>query len=43
LVDGNPQKFVDIYKATESDFEKATMRVYRSQSMPSQLKVLVIE
>ena len=43
LVDRNPQKFVDIYKATEGDFQKATMRVYRSRSMPSQLKVLVME
>src|SRR5262249_59776759 len=43
LVDRNPQKFVDIYKAIQSDFQKATMRVYRSESMPSQLKMLVIE
>jgi predicted acyl esterase len=28
LVDRNPQKFVDIYKATEADFQKATQRVY---------------
>ena len=30
LVDRNPQKFVDIYNATESDFQKATQRVYCS-------------
>jgi putative CocE/NonD family hydrolase len=30
LVDRNPQKFVDIYKATDSDFQKATQRVYHS-------------
>jgi len=30
LVDRNPQKFVDIYKATEADFQKATERVYHS-------------
>ena len=30
LVDRNPQKFVDIYNATESDFQKATERVYCS-------------
>jgi uncharacterized protein len=43
LVDRNPQKFVDIYKATQADFQKATERVYRSQSLQSQLKVLVLE
>jgi putative CocE/NonD family hydrolase len=30
LVDRNPQKFVDIYNATEADFQKATERVYCS-------------
>jgi predicted acyl esterase len=30
LVDRNPQKFVDIYKATQADFQRATQRVYRS-------------
>ena len=29
LVDRNPQKFVDIYNAKMSDFQKATERVYR--------------
>ncbi len=29
LVDRNPQKFVDINRATEADFQKATQRVYR--------------
>ena len=28
LVDRNPQKFVNIYKATEADFHKAAERVY---------------
>lgn len=31
LVDRNPQKFVDIYRATEADFQKATQRVYRGR------------
>jgi predicted acyl esterase len=35
LMDRNPQKFVDIYKAKESDFRAATMRVYHSKSQPS--------
>jgi putative CocE/NonD family hydrolase len=30
LVDRNPQSFVDIYNATEADFQKATQRVYCS-------------
>lgn len=28
LVDRNPQKFDDIYRATEADFQKATQRIY---------------
>lgn len=42
LVDRNPQKFVDIYKATEADFQKATQRIYRSGRNPSQLIVNVL-
>ncbi len=42
LIDRNPQKFVDIYSATESDFQKATQRVYRSAEMPSHLEVLEV-
>lgn len=40
LIDRNPQKFVDIYSAKESDFQKATQRVYRSGAMASRLEVL---
>jgi uncharacterized protein len=43
LVDRNPQKFVDIYRATEADFQKATERVYRSAENPSSIKVLVLK
>jgi hypothetical protein len=43
LVDRNPQTFVDIYSAKESDFRKATQRVYRSREMPSRLVVPVLE
>ncbi|HEY7428744.1 MAG TPA: CocE/NonD family hydrolase [Gemmataceae bacterium] len=42
LVDRNPQTFVDIYQAKESDFRKATQRVYRSREMPSRVSVLVL-
>ncbi len=43
LVDRNPQKFVDIYKATEADFQKATQRIYRSGPYRSQLIVNVLK
>jgi predicted acyl esterase len=39
LVDRNPQKFVDIYHAQESDFQPSTQRVYHTSAMPSQLEV----
>jgi uncharacterized protein len=42
LVDRNPQKFVDIYNATEADFQKATHRVFHSPRLSSQLKVGVM-
>jgi len=43
LVDRNPQKYVDnIFEAGEDDFIKATQRVYRSQNLPSHLRVGVL-
>ncbi len=41
LVDRNPQTFVNINEAKESDFQKATQRVYRSSDKPSHIEVLV--
>jgi hypothetical protein len=41
LVDRNPQKFVNIRAAKESDFQKATQRVYHSPRYPTHLKVVV--
>lgn len=35
LIDRNPQTFVDIPSATESDYQKATQRVFRSKRFPS--------
>ncbi len=32
LADRNPQKFVDIYHAKESDFQKADIKVYYNDS-----------
>jgi putative CocE/NonD family hydrolase len=42
LVDRNPQTFVDIYGAKESDYHKATQRVFRTGEMPSHISVLVM-
>ena len=42
LVDRNPQKFVDIYKAAEADFQKATQRVYHSADAPSSVRVQLL-
>ncbi|HVR86248.1 MAG TPA: CocE/NonD family hydrolase [Planctomycetota bacterium] len=42
LVDRNPQKYVDIYHATEADFQKATQRVYRSAADPSSVQVQLL-
>ena len=39
LMDRNPQKFVNIYKAADADFQKAAERVYHSPSLSSQLKI----
>jgi uncharacterized protein len=39
LVNRNPQTFVDIYKAQESDYRKATQRVYRTRELPSHITV----
>ena len=43
LVDRNPQKFVNIYKCSESDFQKATQRIYYDASHPSHIKVNILQ
>ncbi len=42
LIDRNPQKFTDIMKAGDTDFQKATHRVYTSKGHPSFLKLRVL-
>ena len=42
LVDRNPQTFVDTFTAKESDFQKATQRIYRSQELPSRLSATML-
>jgi putative CocE/NonD family hydrolase len=43
LVDRNPQKFVNIYKANQQDFQKATHRLYLSGNSASYVGVRVVE
>ena len=43
LADRNPQKFVDIYHAKESDFQKATQRIYHNNQYPTHLEINVLE
>ncbi len=43
LVDINPQKFVDIYNAKMTDFQKATQRVYVDSKHPSAITVNILE
>ncbi len=44
LVDRNPQKFVEnIYKAQDSDFQKATHRLYFDAKNPSSLRLPVLK
>jgi putative CocE/NonD family hydrolase len=42
LVDRNPQTFVDIYQAKESDFRKSTQRVFRTRDAASRIQVMVL-
>ena len=43
VIDRNPQTFVDIYSASDDDFQKAEHRVYRSPQHPSHVELRVIE
>jgi putative CocE/NonD family hydrolase len=43
LVDRNPQKFVNISTAKESDFQKATQRIYRGGATGSHLKLSIVK
>ncbi len=42
LVDRNPQTYVDIGRATESDFQAATHRVLRTKDRPSSLRLALL-
>jgi putative CocE/NonD family hydrolase len=43
MFDRNPQTFVDIYHAKESDYRAATQRVYRSAAHSSRLRLTVLK
>jgi uncharacterized protein len=39
VIDRNPHKFVDIYRAAPGDFQKATQKLYRSARFASHIKM----
>jgi uncharacterized protein len=43
IADRNPQKFVDIYNCNDSDFQKATIRVYHDGNHQSKIILPVIK
>ncbi len=43
LVDRNPQKFVNIYNASEQDFQKADIKIYHSTQYPSSIVLPVLK
>jgi uncharacterized protein len=43
LVDVNPQTFVNIYKAEQKDFIKATHRIYHDSQRPSKISITILK
>ena len=43
LVDRNPQKFVNIYEADASDFQKAQIKIYHNEKYPSSVILPVLK
>ncbi len=43
LADRNPQNFVDIYHAVDTDFHKATIKIYHNQYNPSKIILPVLK
>lgn len=43
LVDRNPGRFLDIYRARESDFQATRQRVFRNPQNASSLKLMILE
>lgn len=40
LVDRNPNKFMNIFKASEADFQKATITIFHNDQYPSAIEVM---
>ena len=43
LADRNPQKFVDIYKCDDSDFQKATIKIYHDATNQSKISLPILK
>ena len=43
LVDRNPQKFVNIYQASNNDFQKATINIFHDKEHPSNILLPVLQ
>ena len=44
IIDRNPQKYVpNIFEATESDFQAATHKIYRSAEFASHIELSVMQ
>ena len=43
LIGRNPQKFIDIPKAKDSDYQKATQKVFRTANYPSHIVIPVVK
>lgn len=43
LADRNPQKFVNIYEASDADFQKANIRIFHNSAYPSSIIVPVMK
>lgn len=43
LFDRNPQRFINIYQADDSDFQKAEIKIYHTKKYPSSIECLYFE
>lgn len=43
LVDMNPQRFVDIYHCNDTDFQKATQKIYHDAKHPSKIELMILK
>jgi putative CocE/NonD family hydrolase len=42
MIDRNPGRFMDIFRATDADFQPTTQRIYRSAAQPSRIVLPVL-